>query len=146
MPKTPNTANGRFRFTEHTSEIGIEIEAPDLNAFFQTAGYGLIKLVLPQTPQGGRVAEKTAALRAETTEELLVAWLNEVVFWIQTQRFVAQNFDLSADQNGTALAVRAKGKSFDRLPLVLEVKAATYQRLKIIRSKNTVKTTVILDI
>lgn len=136
----------KFEFTRHTAEIGLAIQAPNRSAFFKTASRGLVRLLLLKKPQGGRPARKKIHLQAASWEELLVDWINEIIFLIQTKRLLPRRLMIKIDEAQPILFAQIQATHHRRLALALEIKSATYHDLHIKHSKNGLKAIVILDV
>src|SRR5436309_2911111 len=77
------------RWAEHTSELELEIEAATEREVFLEALDAFVELV-----DGGgdsvRTERREVELRGDDRESLLVAWLDELAYLSETQRFVPE--------------------------------------------------------
>lgn len=138
---------GKFEPVPHTSEIGLKITAPTLNSFFETAARGCLSLLLNKNDlSGGRRARRRIFLTAGSLEELLVQWLNEIVFWAQARRFVPESFKLQLSAENYSLQAEAMGRLYKELALLREIKSATYHDLRIIRRSKIITAVVVFDV
>ena len=94
----------------------------------------------------GVQASKKFHLQAQDMEQLLVMWLNEVAFWIQTRGFVPQTYHIRVNTKRPAARGEARGRRYAKIPIIREVKSATYHGLKIRQHKGSICATVILDV
>ncbi|MBI4425411.1 MAG: archease [Elusimicrobia bacterium] len=135
-----------FRIIPHTAEVALELRGSDWPSFFASAARGLMALyaVEPALPPS---ETKRLEMRADSAEELLVAWLNELIYWTGTKRWIAVEArvseayptQLSAELSGAPLPPGAR--------LAREIKAATFGGLTIGGSDaKGWKATVILDV
>ena len=84
-------------------------------------------------------------LDEQLLEDLLVAWLNELVYVVWTMRWApARVRVLSAGTDG--LRARLEGAPLGPAKLALEIKAATYGALVVRKESGGLKTTIILDV
>ena len=85
-------------------------------------------------------------LEATTCEDLLIDWLNELLYTFDTRHLVLSRFDVRVA--GTQLAACASGEKLDleRHRIGCEVKAVTYHELKLMRSDTSYMAQMILDI
>lgn len=133
----------RYEFTvvPHTAEVALELVGSDWPAFLEAAYKGLLHLY--GEPEAAGEERRAIELSAESPEELLVAWLNELVYLIATKRWVPRRLEISAD--GGALKATAFGGPL-KGGLKLEIKAATFGGLAIESKDGELRATVILDV
>lgn len=135
-----------FEITEHTADLGLRVEAPDLASLLAEAGRGLTAIITGDLEQ---VRPATArAMRVEGTDPayLLFDWLNEVLFAFESERVLLREFDVRVDERG--LSATARGERFDpaRHRLQHEVKAITYHGLQAVKTGGGWRAQVIVDI
>jgi SHS2 domain-containing protein len=139
---------GRAETYEHTADLGLRVFAVDLPDLFQTAAAGLFAVIVDNVDQVRAEGLETVALSSGSTEDLLVDWLNELIFRCETQRRLYSRFDVSLDDMGCRLAATIGGESIDpgRHLLDHEVKAATHHELSVKRDGDGWVAELILDI
>jgi SHS2 domain-containing protein len=122
---------GRSETFEHTADLGLRIFATDLPDLFQTAGAALFDVIVANRGDVRVVETELVSLKAESTEDLFIEWLNELIFRSETQHRVYTQFDVILDENGLRLDATIGGEQIDRGRHVLdhEVKAATRHEL-----------------
>ncbi|EFK96091.1 Archease, tRNA m5C methyltransferase chaperone, partial [sediment metagenome] len=86
-------------------------------------------------------------LEAKTDEELLVTWLNELVYLFDTEGLLFRIYDVLS-VHGHLLVALAKGEIYvgSRHPIKTAVKAATYHQLKIENHEGIWTAQVIFDL
>ena len=128
---------GRSETFEHIADLGLRIFATDLPDLFRTAGEGLFDVVLANRAEVQVVATDPVSFSAETTEDLLFDWLNELIFLSETQHRLYTRFDVVVDATGCPLEATIGGEPIDRARHLLdhEVKAATRHRLSLRRRR-----------
>jgi SHS2 domain-containing protein len=127
---------GSWEHFEHAADVGVRgIGATPEEAFSQ-AGLALFALVAAEPGRVGSALEVPLACEAGGIEELLVAYLDELIFLLDTQRVVLGRFELTIEERppGTwRLSGRAWGERYD--PAVhestVEPKGATYTALSV---------------
>ena len=77
-----------FRIFPHTSEMGLEVTAWDWASFYRCAAEGLLALYGLRPSQRG-TAKVSRSFAADTPEDILVAWLTELIFLVGTKRLVS---------------------------------------------------------
>ncbi len=117
-------------------------EAPGL---FEAAAEGLLALYAV-SPAPEPVEAREIRLEAQPLEDLLVAWLNELIYLTGTKRWVPARAGVrEAGTNG--LRATLEGAPLGRSKLALEIKAATFGGLNVRREPDgSYATTVILDV
>jgi len=138
-----------IRHFEHTADVGFELTAGDLNALFDAARRALLELLVSCPSREGSIP-RSITLEAESLEGLLVAWLDELLYLVQThgllpvQSAVAVSaapagYHLAALLNCAPLDVEAHGWQG-------EVKGATYHGLKLVQENGNWRARVVLDV
>jgi SHS2 domain-containing protein len=86
-------------------------------------------------------------VRADTNEQLLVAWLTELLFLHETELWLFSRFEIKrAERNGIEAEAWGERLDPDRHPIDREVKAVTYHRLGLEREKDRLRTTIVFDL
>jgi SHS2 domain-containing protein len=139
---------GHSETFEHTADIGLRVFAADLPDLFRTAGHGLFDLIVANRSDVQVVATEMFSLSAETTEELMFLWLNELIFLSEIKHFLYTQFDVTLDVSSRKLDATIGGEPIDRNRHVLdhEVKAATRHGLSLRPEQGGWVAEVILDI
>lgn len=128
---------------EHTADLALHVQAPDLPGLFSAAARGMASLVATAT-QATLTRGATIALEAVDGEALLVDWLNELLYLgghgEEQVVYLAFRFETLTE---TALLATALGA------VVTErrnsVKAATFHDLAIRACEGGLETTLVFD-
>ncbi|GFP35435.1 hypothetical protein HKBW3S43_01226, partial [Candidatus Hakubella thermalkaliphila] len=115
----------------HTADIGLKAYGDSLGELFENFAYGIFS----QIADLDNVEERDSfeiVLEAEDQEELLVDWLNELLYISDARKTILQKFEVS-DITETQLRAMVFGEKMDhqRHRIYTYVKAATYYDLKI---------------
>jgi SHS2 domain-containing protein len=139
---------GRAETFEHTADLGLRIGAGDLADLFRTAGEGLFDVIVANRAQVRALETEPIVLEADSTADLLVVWLNELIFRCETRHRLYSLFEIVVDLDGLRLDGRIGGEPIDRSRHALdhEVKAATHHGLSLQQSAFGWVAEVILDI
>jgi len=133
-PSADGGEMGSYRLLEHTADMGIEAVAESREELFAQAAYGLLEILSGSLEAAAR-EERIVEVQATDQEELLVSWLNEILYLFETKRFQPVDFEVE-EVGWTAMKARVRGEPFDpeRHPVQREVKAVTYHQLKVERN------------
>jgi SHS2 domain-containing protein len=135
-----------WRTFEHQADVGIQIDAPTGEALFAEAGIALYSLVCDLDTVEER---ERYELRGEAQDvgELLVAWLNDLIFLFEGSGVVCRRFAFTG-WSVTEYRANAFGEPADpeRHGLRDVVKAATYHGLSVVSGESGWVARVILDI
>ena len=120
----------RYRLLDHTADALIEAYGETLSERFANAAYAMFDQITDAEsvrPTG----EAKISLTADSAEQLLVDFLQELLFMHDTENVVFVEFDVDTD--GRALEAIARGEEFDknRHQKRAVVKGVTYHNLKI---------------
>lgn len=135
-----------FEYFDHAADLGIRVRAPTPERLFETAGRALVNWIGP-APRGGAEQIREIALSAEDLEELLVRWLQELLYLFQQHHGYFAGADrMEVAGSGLRAAVRLRLWDEAGHELYHEVKAITYHKLRIVRDAGGWDATVIVDI
>ncbi len=139
---------GTITTFDHTADVGLLVQAGDLDDLFQTAAEGLFDYVVANRAEVRPVLTETFSLNAEGLEELLVQWLNELIFRSETRHQVYAWFEARVAEDGRSLTATIQGEPIDRERHSLdhEVKAVTRHGLSLERRADQWVATLVLDI
>jgi SHS2 domain-containing protein len=138
--------SGRFELVDHTGDLGVRLIGRSLPQLFEQAGQALTFILTdPKTIQ--RKESRKLSLEANTDEELLITWLNELVYLFDTEALLFSAFSVFSVHDHH-LEAQAQGEVFEegRHPIKTPVKAATYHRLKIEHHQGVWTAQVIFDL
>jgi len=135
----------RFEVIEHTADVGIAAYGSDLKEAFANAAYALFSLIV-DLKQVGDTLYREVEITAENQEDLLVAWLNELIYLFEVESILFKRFSVD-ELTETRLKSRCYGQAIDLLrhKIKLGVKAATYHMLKV-EKDNGSRVQVLFDI
>jgi len=135
----------RFEIIEHTADIGIAAYGNDLKKAFANAAYALFSLMVDLKDVDDTLCREVK-VTAESQEDLLVAWLNELLYLFEVENILFRRFRIG-ELTETRLKSRCYGELIDpaRHKIKMGVKATTYHMLKIER-RNGFRVQVLFDI
>lgn len=140
MTKTPEIG---FTIIEHEADIGLEIYGRNLSELFMHGGNALFSLITdPHTVE----PRLTKTIMVDIEEGTLVVFLNELLYFWDTEKFLPCSFSVS--EKTEKFEVILTGEIFDpcKHPVRKEIKAVTYHKFAILQAGDLLKATVFLDI
>jgi SHS2 domain-containing protein len=144
MAEAAQPAHGHRTF-EHTADVGLMAWGRDLPEMFVEAAVGVAGLLTDTSHVRQRRAVPVEA-EGETDEDLLVQWLEEVLFTYEVHGFAVGGAEIESVGSG-CLSGRLLGERVDpsRHRPAGHVKAVTYHNLKIERVGDRYEVRVVLD-
>ncbi|MBI4042314.1 MAG: archease [Deltaproteobacteria bacterium] len=120
-----------YRMIEHTADIGIQVTADTASALFSQVAWSMIDL-MTEAEAINLTEEKRVTLEGEDYKDLMIRWLNEILFWFDTETFVPGRFTIEEIES-RKLVAKLWGERFDRSRhgIGYDIKAATYHELRV---------------
>ena len=139
----------RFKFIEHTADIAVIVEGDSPEELFTASAEAFAESIagkfIPSEP-----VTYDLILSAETNEELLVEFLNELNYLAEVKKLIyaeAQRVAISVKDNIFELTARIKLHKLEPgYVLDNEIKAITYHQMKIEFKDNIYSTRIVFDI
>jgi len=131
-----------FEELDHTADYAVRINGKDLADLFGNAGRAMFDMM--QLPPGkASIGSRLITISAHDVEELLVRWLEELLFALEIDGVRLEAKSMEVDKGASLRA------EVDILPVGLpgkEVKAVTYHGLAICTTEDGLTATVIFDV
>jgi SHS2 domain-containing protein len=135
-----------FEYLDHPADIGFRAWGNTVEELFANCAHALQSLILDPEQITGL---DTCVLEASGAdqESLLVNWLNEVLFYIDTRRLAFSAFQIRFT-SPFAIECKAQGEMRDtaKHPVRLFVKAVTYHQLRISNDREQLQAEVYVDV
>ena len=148
--KPKNMANAEeeelYREIPHTADLAIEVRGGSVEELFEKAGRSLYALMVDTT--GIRELEEVMVeAEGETTEELLVEWLSQLLKLFNLSEFVGKRIRISRFER-RGLRALVWGERFDprRHDFYTEIKGVTFHGLSVVQEAEEWKAQVIFDV
>lgn len=136
----------RYEQIPHTADIAAKIYGAGLSELFENAAFAMSDMMADLE---GLSAKETIKIEAEgeTEEELLIAWLNEVLYTSYIKQILFTEFSVKSIKDGK-LKAEARGERAEEIPsrIKAEIKAATYHDLKIEKTDSGLEVTIVFDV
>jgi SHS2 domain-containing protein len=133
---------------EHTADVGLRVRGADLDDLFRTAAVGLFDYIVANRDAVRDTEAESVVLAGDDPAELLVTWLNELIFRCETRHRLYTRFDVHVSDDGRSLQAEICGEAIDRERHALdhEVKAATHHGVSLNHEGKGWVAELILDI
>jgi SHS2 domain-containing protein len=130
-----------YEEVRHTADWALRVWAPDPVELMRQAAAGM------QALMGVKLTDKEQQRKpidcsAGDLESLLVAFLNEILYWIESEGIACEEFDLALDGcrlSGTAICRKISS-------LEKEIKAVTFHNLAVRKKDDLFETTIVFDV
>ena len=135
-----------YRVLDHTADFMVEVRARTLSGLFAEAARAMFD-VLTDSETIRPTAKLPIALNALDPQQLLVAWLTELLFFHETEQWLFCRFQVRS-ATYSALEAEVWGEKLDpsRHPIEREIKAVTYHRLGIVEEEGWYRTAIVFDL
>ncbi len=134
-----------YEIIDIAGDVGLKITANSLEELFINAGKGLYSLITePDTVEVSEI--KNIELKADSVEELLVSFLNEIIFLFDAYGFLGSKIEVFI--RDFTLKAKIQGEYFnpDKHEGKLLLKAATYHGLEIEKKNGNFSAQIVFDI
>jgi len=134
----------RYEQIDMSGDVGLRIWGEGLNELFENAGAGMSELITDTSVIKEHI-NKDVEIMSDSTESLLVQWLNELIYLFDVDGFIGKIFRVRIENN--VLRAHVKGDNFNNEinERRLLLKAATYHNLSL-KSNDHWEAFVIFDI
>ena len=130
-----------FKEIKHTADWALEVWAPDFCGLLNQAALGMNWLMGVELVKAERI-DQTIIITAADFETLLVSFLNEILFRMETESIGFNEFDIHL--NDFTLEAQLQGARLQGMKIA--IKAVTYHNLEIRRTRNGLETTIVFDV
>jgi SHS2 domain-containing protein len=139
-----------FKIISHTADVGIDISGTSLEELFIEAARGWKQCVLEDSPTKS-AEERRVELNADSLEDLMVRWLNELNYFLTVHRWILHEVEdarVHAEDPNWKLDFLIMGEpmNFGIHEICMEIKSVTYHQLEIQELNGLYKTRIIFDI
>ena len=137
---------GKCQPIEHTADVGIRCRASTLEQLFECAARAMFEIIAP-IGEVNAVDTVNVSVEAGGLEELLVNWLEELLYIWESKRMLLARFSISTI-SPERLEGEVVGERYDatRHELHTEIKAATYHGLRVEHKGDAWEVQIIFDV
>jgi SHS2 domain-containing protein len=125
-----------FEIFDHTADVGIRAFGQTQQEVFENAAVGMFSLITDVEKVEAKKAV-TISVEGEDREDLLVEWLNELLYRFEVEYLIFNHFKITDWDQEHYLKALAYGEELDlgKHSLKIQIKAVTYHMLKIEHNK-----------
>lgn len=133
----------KYRLIDHEADIGLEVYGKTMEELFSNAACGVFQFIVDAEK---KEAEKGKRIEIEANGELLINFLNELIYLWDTEGFIPKEFSLKID--GRRVYGTVAGAVFDPETCTMkqEVKAVTYHKFFLKEENGIYTAQFILDV
>ena len=136
-----------YRFLEHTADVCVECRGETFPALLQSATDALYAVALHGVRHDNHSdgPPKQVSLTADNYEEALVRWVQELIFLLETENFVADSI-VFVQADSQRIVSQASGYVCAARERAEEVKSATYHGLRVEHKQEGFVAQIIFDL
>lgn len=138
-----------YNFLDHTADIAFEAEADSIEELFTASAFAFKETVAEEFSLE-KNEEKVIEKMEFSLEELLVTFIDELNFILQTKRWIIhdiKNLEISEVNKKFKLFAQISGEPVsEKHHLKEEIKAVTFHQMNIKKANNKFITRVVFDI
>jgi SHS2 domain-containing protein len=136
-----------FEIIPYTADVGLRARGTNPAQAYANAARGLFSLITDLEKVRESIF-RDVSVSSPDKETLLVAWLNELIFFFDTEMLLFKRFEIG-NWCENSLQARCYGEKIDRSRHELKraIKSATYHKLKVEKlADNEYQVQVLLDV
>jgi SHS2 domain-containing protein len=133
-----------YELIEHTADVGIRVKGADLSELFKNAALAMFDIMAERVGSGPS-RQAIIIQEAYNVEELFINWLNELLSLSSAKEILFSDFQIDSIDNQN-LKIIALGSDSSNYKFNTEIKAATYQELKVEKTSSGWQAQVIFDV
>ncbi|MCP4641694.1 MAG: archease [bacterium] len=139
---------GHYRFLEHTADALVECHGESFRDLLETSAQALYSIAC-ETVEDRHTATHHVRVSGETYEEILIRWLQDLIFFLDTRCFIGVVFDiptLERGPDGFVVDAHVHGYSCEPDEREAEVKAATYHDMRVAKEEGGIVARIVFDL
>ncbi|PIY83978.1 MAG: hypothetical protein COX96_00895 [Candidatus Omnitrophica bacterium CG_4_10_14_0_2_um_filter_44_9] len=139
----------RYEFIEHTADVAVKAYGGSLKELFASAALAMCCVQVSKKGNRPAPALKEAIIKKEEEEleDLLKSWLDELLFYFSSQRLILHRIKaLVIKEHALEASVLLEAFDEDFFESKNEIRAVTYNELKVERIRNRWQARIIFDI
>lgn len=135
-----------YELIDHTADVGVKAYGKTLSEAFENAAKAMFEIITDNS-EIDSIGQYNIELSAPDLEQLLVDWLNELLFINSTKNLVFGFFKVEINEKEKKLSAKIFGEKFSisKHKIGAEIKAVTYHMLEV-KNKKPIYVQVLFDI
>jgi SHS2 domain-containing protein len=135
-----------FEILEHPADVGFRAWGKSLEEVFANCARALISIILDPSDITPTQHWELSADGSDL-ESLLVNWLNEVLYYVDTRRLAFDSFSIAITEScKLSCEASAEERTPAKHPVRVSVKAVTYHQLRLSKTGETWIAEVFVDV
>jgi SHS2 domain-containing protein len=136
----------RYKLTDHTADLGIEVYGSSLRELFENAGYAMFDIIT-DTTRLTAFSETTLNITGEDRPDLMVNWLRELLYLWTGKGLLVKIINILSFSD-YALTANVKYEQYvpERHLIKSELKAVTYHQIRVERKDAKWEAGIIFDV
>lgn len=130
-----------FKEIKHTADLSLQIWGKDILSLFKDAASGMYSLMGIHPNQNNRT-RTTLTLQEDDLESLLVAFLSELLYLIESENVVFDEINLEINNNEST----AQLEGCEILSIEKVIKAVTFHNMAIKKIQNQYMVDIVFDV
>jgi SHS2 domain-containing protein len=122
-----------FETFDHTADLGLRIQAGDLDTLFAEAARALFSVIVDDLDSVRPIERFDVTVAGEDREYLFFDWLRELLYRFDAEHRLFSRFEVKVNSSGLTGSAWGEPHDPERHVLGHEVKAITYHGLKVER-------------
>ena len=136
----------RYKYLDHTADAMFEAYGRTLAEMFAHAGLAMFN-ILTDIDKVKQQKSFTFTIKADSLEKLMFDFLDELLFYLDTEHMLFSSYDITISHNGDyKLKCIASGDVASAYETHGDVKAPTYNEMEIVQKEGTYRARVVVDI
>ncbi len=140
----------QYEYLEHTADVKFLAYGKTLEEVFENSALAMFNVMIDTRKISGELV-KDFFLKSPDLESLIVDWLSEHLYLFEVDEIVFSKFNVDRIRKENceySITSRASGEKFypNSHPFETEIKAVTYNQLKVEKIEDGWKVQVVLDI
>lgn len=140
----------KYEYLEHTADIKFLAYGDTLEEVFENAALAMFNVIIDTGKVSGEMAREVL-LASPDLESLLVDWLSELLYLFEVDEIVFWKFrveEIREEEEKYSIKALASGEKYypESHPFETEIKAVTYNQLKLEKTDKGWKAQVVVDI
>ena len=134
----------KFRYLDHTADVKFQAFGRDIEEAFANAALATTNVITDVNKVRTKI-KKEITIKAKTKEALLFDFLDELIFLLDTEHFIAAKAKVEIEK-GYILKAKLEGDDVAGYKTTGDIKAATYNFMFIKEEEGKTTVQVVLDL